>query len=85
MTSRALSWGWMVPTLSSFENPKIGWMSILALLSPALESSTGSRAMDITLDGEDPVLPGVAKITLIVPRGGLGGASPRGSRSIRSV
>ena len=76
MTSRALSWGWMVPTLSSFENPKIGWMSILALLSPALESSTGSRAIDITLDGEYPVLPRAAKMTFIVPRGGLGGASP---------
>ena len=29
------------------------------------------QATDITLDGHDPVLPGAAKITLIVPKGGL--------------
>ena len=29
------------------------------------------RATDIILDGHDPILPGVAKITLIVPKGGL--------------
>ena len=50
-------------------------MSILALFSPELESLAGSRAMDITLDGEDPVLPRVAKMTLIIPRGGLEGVS----------
>ena len=33
------------------------------------------RATDITLDGHDPVLPGAAKITLIVPREGLEGIS----------
>ena len=27
--------------------------------------------MDITLDGQDPVLPGAAKMTLIIPKGGL--------------
>ena len=31
--------------------------------------------MDITLDGHDPVLLSVAKITLIVLRGGLEGTS----------
>ena len=30
---------------------------------------------DITLDGHNPVLPGAAKITLIVPKGGLEGIS----------
>ena len=35
------------------------------------------RATDITLDGYDPVLPGVAKMTLIVPKGGLEGISLR--------
>ena len=29
------------------------------------------RATDIILDGQDPVLPGAAKMTLIVPKGGL--------------
>ena len=38
-------------------------------------SSEDRRATDITLDGHDPVLPGAAKITLIVPRGGLHGIS----------
>ena len=36
------------------------------------------RATDITLDRLDPVLPGAAKITLIVPRGGLDGVSLSG-------
>ena len=31
------------------------------------------RVTDITLDGHDPVLPGVANMTLIVPKGGLKG------------
>ena len=38
-------------------------------------SPEDKRATDITLDGHDPVLPGAAKITLIVPRGGLEGTS----------
>ena len=29
------------------------------------------RATDIILDGQDPVLPGTAKMTLIVSNGGL--------------
>ena len=33
------------------------------------------RAIDIILDGHNPVLPGAAKITLIVPKGGLEGIS----------
>ena len=38
-------------------------------------SSEDRRAIDITLDGHDPVLLGATKITLIVPRGGLEGVS----------
>ena len=38
-------------------------------------SSEDRRAIDITLDGHDLVLPGAAKITLIVPRGGIEGIS----------
>ena len=33
--------------------------------------SEDRRATDITLDGHDLVLPGAAKITLIVPKGGF--------------
>ena len=85
VTTRALLWGWMVPILFLFENPKIGWMSILALFSLELESSIGSQATDITLDREDPVLPRAAKMTLIVPRGGLERVSFRGSKPVCSV
>ena len=35
------------------------------------------RATDITLDVHDPVLPGAAKMTLIVPKKGLEGTSLR--------
>ena len=35
------------------------------------------RVTDITLDGHDPVLPGAAKMTLIVPKGDLEGISLR--------
>ena len=33
------------------------------------------RIIDIILDRHDPVLPGIAKIILIVPKGGLEGIS----------
>ena len=45
--------------------------SSLALFGSWQVSLEGRRATDITLDGHDPVLPGTAKITLIVPRGVL--------------
>ena len=38
-------------------------------------SSKDRQAIDIILDGHDSVLPGAAKITLIVPKGGLEGIS----------
>ena len=34
-------------------------------------SPEDKRVMDITLDGQDPVHLGAAKMTLIVPKGGL--------------
>ena len=37
------------------------------------------RATDITLDVHDPVLPGVVKMTLIVPKESLEGISLRDS------
>ena len=43
----------------------------MGLFSSGLESSTGSQAIDITLEGHEPVLPEVAKITFIIPIGGL--------------
>ena len=61
----------MVPILSSSKKLKIGWWYILGLFGSGPESSVGSRATDITLEGHELVLPEVAKIMFIVPMGGL--------------
>ena len=66
----------MVPILSSFEELNTYQNSILALLGSRLESLAGDRAIDITLEGREPVLLGAAKMTLIVPKGGLEEAFP---------
>ena len=47
----------------------------LALFGSRQMSLEDRQATDITLDRHDPVLLGAAKITLIVPRGGLEGVS----------
>ena len=47
--------------------------STLALFGFGLVSLEDKRATNIILDGHDPILPGAAKITLIVPKGGLEG------------
>ena len=49
--------------------------STLALFGSLLVSPEDRRATYIILDGHDPILPGAAKITLIVPKGGLEGIS----------
>ena len=67
----------MVPTLSLSKKLKAGQTSILALFSLRVESSARGRAMDNTLEGREPILPGIAKITLIVPKGTLKEASLR--------
>ena len=61
----------MVLALSSSEKPKVGWISTLALFGSETPSSDDNRATDITLEGQDPVFPRAAKMTLIVPKGGL--------------
>ena len=76
VTTKASSWGYMVPTLSSSEKPKTNGMSILTLLDIDLYSPAGDRDTNSTLEGQDPVLPGAAKITFIVPKGNLEEASP---------
>ena len=65
----------MVPILSSSEKPITNGHSTLALFGSWLVSPEDRRATDITLNGHDPVLPGAAKITLIIPKGGLEGMS----------
>ena len=49
--------------------------SSLALFGSRQMSLEDRQATDITLDRHDPVLLSAAKITLIVPRGGLEGVS----------
>ena len=75
MTTKASSWGCMVPILSLSEKLSAGWISILALFGLGLLSSADSWATDITLKGQEPVLPEAAKMTLIIPKGGLEEAS----------
>ena len=72
----------MVPILSWSEKPRTGWISILALFGSKSASSAGSRATNITLEGQKPILLGVAKMTFIVPNGGLEESSLQGSESI---
>ena len=72
----------MVPILSSSEKPRTGWISILALFGSELELSAGIRATDITLEGQEPILPRVAKMTFIIPNGSLKKSSLRGPESI---
>ena len=72
----------MVLILSPFENPRTSWISILVLFGFELVSSVGNRVTYITLEGQEPVLPGATKMTFIVPHGGLEESSLRGSESI---
>ena len=72
----------MVSILSSFEKLSAGWISILALFGSRLLSSVDSRAIDITLEGQELVLLGAAKMTLIVPKGDLEEESLQGSEPV---
>ena len=72
----------MVPILSSSEKLSVGQMFILALFGSRLLSSTNSRATNITLEGQESVFPRAAKMTLIVPKGGLEEAYLRGSEPV---
>ena len=72
----------MVPTLSLSEKPRTGWISVIAFFGFELLPLADSQATDITLEGQEPVLPGVAKMTLIIPKGGLEEASLRGSEPV---
>ena len=57
--------------MSSSENPIKGVAIVLALLDSLSSTSAGSLPTDITLKGLEPVLPGAARMTFIVPMGGL--------------
>ena len=72
----------MVLILSSSKKPRTGQVSISALLGFELFLLVGSRAMDITLEGQESVLPRATKMTLIVPKGGLEESSLLGSEFV---
>ena len=72
----------MVPYLSASEKLNINGTFILALFGIELESSSERQDNDITLEGQDPVLLGAAKMTFMVPRGGLGAAFPRNAEFV---
>ena len=57
----------MVPILSSSENPSTGEAPFLDLLDSRLLPSVESQATDIALERKEPVLPGVLRMTFIVP------------------
>ena len=69
----------MVPISSSCQKISVDWISTLAFFGSELVSLVDSRATDITLEGQEPVLPGTVKMTFIVPKGGLEEASLWGS------
>ena len=60
----------------SFQKLNTKGTSALALFGVELDSPSVKGDTDITLIGQDPVLPGAANITLMVPRGGLDSGFP---------
>ena len=70
----------MVPISSSSENPSTGEAPFLGFLDSRSSLSVRSRATDITLEGQELVHPGAARMTFIVLMGGLREASLRVSR-----
>ena len=61
----------MVLILFSSEKLSVGWISTLAIFSSGLVSSADSQATDLTLEGQELVLLGAAKMTFFVPKSDL--------------
>ena len=76
VTTKASSCGCMVPCLSTSEKLNTNGTFILALFGIKLESSSEQQDTDIILKEQDPILPEIANMTFMVPRGGLGAAFP---------
>ena len=66
----------MVPYLSTSEKLNTSGTLILTRFGIELESSSEQRDTDIILEGQDLVFPGVANMTFMVPKGGLGVVFP---------
>ena len=67
----------MVPSLSASVKLNINGTLILILFGSGLEFSPEQQDIDIILEGQDPVLPGAANMTFVVPIGGLRAIFPR--------
>ena len=67
----------MVPSLFASEKLNTNGTFILTFFGIELESSSEQQDTDIILEGQDLVLPRVANMTFMVPRGGLGVAFPQ--------
>ena len=76
VTTRASSCDCMVPYLSTSEKLNTRGTFVLFLFGTELHSSSEQQDTDITLEGQDPVLPGAANMTFMVPRGGFDAAFP---------
>ena len=72
----------MVLSLSLSEKLNTYGIPILTLFGIELEPSSGQQDTDITLEGQDLVLPRAANMTFIMPRGGLEDASPQNAEPI---
>ena len=72
----------MVPSLSSSVKLSANLILILAPFGSEFEFSVDSRAIDIILEGQDPVLLGAVKMTFIVPKGSLEEASLQDSEPV---
>ena len=66
----------MVLSLSLSEKLNTYGIPILTLFGIELEPSSRQQDTDITLEGQDLVLPRVVNLMFIVPRGGLEEESP---------
>jgi len=71
MTTKTSSCSYIVPILSSSEKLNADWILTLALFDSELGSSANSRATNNTLKGQESVLLRAAKMTFILPKGGL--------------
>ena len=66
----------MVLCLSASEKLNTRGTFVLFLFGAELHSSSELPDTDITLEGQDPVLPGAANMTFMVPKGGFDAAFP---------
>ena len=66
----------MVPSLSASEKLNTSGTFVLILFGLELESSSELQDTDIIPEGQDPILPGAANMTFMVPRGSFSAAFP---------